>query len=419
MKRIFVLSFLLFGTNLLCGENCPSWRGPRGDGTSTEKDLPTTWSPKENVRWKLKLPGPGNSSPIIWGDRIFLTQSIDKQGTERGLMCIDRQSGKLIWQKTVPFKEKEPTHGTNPYCAATPVTDGERVIVSHGSAGVYCYDFDGKELWHRDLGKFIHIWGTAASPILYQDLVILNCGPGENTFLLAMNKKTGEDVWKAPEPKGASGLDEGEKKGEWIGSWSTPLLQLKEKDQLLMSWPEVLKAYDPKTGEVLWSCKGLTKLVYTSPVANSDVVVAMSGYHGSAIAVKTRGKGDVTTTHRLWHHSKRNPQRIGSGIIVGDHLYMVNAENGIAQCFELPSGKNLWEGKDRLGVAHWGSLVLADGIFYATDQDGNTFLFEAKPELKVIRKNSLGEHVNASLAISDGEIFIRSYQHLWCISNSK
>jgi outer membrane protein assembly factor BamB len=263
---------------------------------------------------------PGNSSPIIWGKRVFLTQSLDKKGTERAVLCLDRVNGKLLWQKSIPFRGREPTHDTNPYCSASPVTDGERVIASHVSAGVVCYDFDGKQLWHRDLGSFLHIWGNAASPILYGNLVILNCGPGERTFLLAMDKKTGKDVWKVEEPGGKSG-EKGDK--EWIGSWSTPrIIQVQGQDQLIMSWPNAVKAYHPKTGKVIWTCGGLTKLVYTSPLATPEVVVAMAGFYGTALAVKTGGKGDVTNTHRLWHHTKQNPQRIGSGVIVGGYLFM-------------------------------------------------------------------------------------------------
>jgi outer membrane protein assembly factor BamB len=397
-------------------ENWPGWRGPRGDGTSTEKDLPTVWSPEENVRWKTKLPGPGSSSPIVWDNRVFLTQSIDAKGKERAVLCFDRSDGKLLWQRSVPFHGEEPTHATNPYCAATPVTDGERVIASHGSAGVVCYDFTGKQLWHRDLGKFIHIWGTAASPILYGDLVLLNCGPGERTFLIALDVKTGRDVWKVDEPGGKSGL-KGE--SEWTGSWSTPrIINIGGQDQLIMSWPHAVKAYVPKTGELIWTCRGLTQLVYTSPVVTPEVVVAMSGFYGAALAVRTGGKGDVTETHRLWHHAMKNPQRIGSGVIVGEHLYMANAGPGTIQCIELMTGKDLWEQK-RLGENCWGSLVLADGKLYATDQSGATFVLAARPRFELIRKNRLGEHTNATLAISDGEIFIRTDQHLWCIGNTK
>jgi outer membrane protein assembly factor BamB len=406
---------LLLAAGAAWGENWPGWRGPRGDGTSTETNLPTKWSPTENVRWHVKLPGPGNSSPVVWGDRVFLTQSLDKAGTQRAVMCFDRKDGKLLWQQAVPFKGKEPTHGTNPYCSATPVTDGERVIASHGSAGVLCYDFDGKQLWHRDLGSFIHIWGTAASPILYGDLVILNCGPGERTFLLAMDKKTGKDVWKVDEAGGKSG-----EKGnsEWIGSWSTPrLVTVDGRDQLIMTWPNAVKAYDPKTGELLWIGRGLTRLVYTSPLVTPEVVVAMSGFHGSALALKIGGKGDVTETNRLWHHATKNPQRIGSGVIIGEHVYMANAGPGTLQCIELKTGKVLWE--ERLGEPNWGSLVHADGKLYVTDQAGDTFVLAAKPQFELISRNRLREHTNASIAVSNGELFIRTHQQLWCIGSNQ
>jgi outer membrane protein assembly factor BamB len=385
-RSLLLLALLASSVN---AENWPGWRGPRGDGSSSEKNLPTEWSATKNVKWKLKLPSPGNSSPVIWGDRVFLSQSIDKAGTDRALYCIDRKSGTILWTKSIPFKDKEPTHATNPYCAATPVTDGERVIVSHGSAGLVCYDFKGNLLWHRDLGLFIHIWGTAASPILYSDLVILNCGPGERTSLRAFDKKTGKDVWEAPEPGGKA-------------------------DQLLMSWPNVLKSHDPKTGDVIWSCKGLTKLVYTSPVTDGQYVVAMSGYSGAAIGLKLGGTGDVTESNRLWHHNKSNPQRIGTGVIVGEHLYMANAGANTIQCLELKTGKDLWE-KQTLGVACWGSIVHADGKLYTTDQNGDTFVLEANPKFALVARNKLGEHCNATPSISDGEIFIRTYQHLWCI----
>jgi PQQ-like domain len=416
--RLVILCTMVFlvWASVARAENWPGWRGPRGDGTSAEKGLPTTWSPTENVRWKVKLPGPGNSSPIVWGNRIFLTQSLDEKGMERAVLCFDGADGKRLWQKSIPFKGDEPTHTTNPYCSASPVTDGERVIASHGSAGVVCYDFEGNRLWHRDLGQFIHIWGTAASPILYGDLVLLNCGPGERTFLLAMDKKTGKDVWKMEEHGGKSGH---KGNSEWIGSWSTPrIVTVQGQDQLIMTWPNSVKAYDPKTGEVIWTCGGLTRLVYTSPLATPEVVVAMSGFHGSALAVQLGGRGDITQAHRLWHHTEHNPQRIGSGMIVGDSVYMINAGPGTVQCIELKTGKDLWNNK-RLGTAFWGSLVLAEDKFYATDQEGDTYVFVAKPKFEQLSRNRLGEHTNASLAISNGAILIRTNKHLWCIGHVK
>jgi outer membrane protein assembly factor BamB len=405
--------FLALLTATARADNWPAWRGPTGDGQCAERDLPLKWSATENVRWKVKLPGPGNSTPVVWGERVFVTQATDK-GKKRGLMCLSRRDGKKLWEKFVEHDTAEPTHDTNPYCSASPATDGERVVVSHGSAGVYCYDLDGNELWHRDLGKCEHIWGNAASPVLYGGLVILNFGPGERTFLLAMDRKTGKDVWKVDEPGGKRG-DTGE---VWIGSWTTPtLLKLKERDELIMSWPGVVKAYAPKTGDLLWTCGGLGKdegsdrLVYTSPLVSPEAVVAMAGYGGPALAVKPGGTGDVTEARRLWRQ-KSGPQRIGSGVIVGDHVYMLN-EPGTAECIELKTGKSVWN--ERVGPGAWGSLVRAGDRLYVTNVEGETLVLAAKPKFEVLSRNPLKERTRASVAVSDGDIFIRTYEHLWCI----
>src|SRR6185295_7808345 len=159
--------------------NWPSWRGPDGTGVASEKNLPLQWSATDNVRWRVPLPGPGNSSPIVWGDRVFVSQAVEKEN-RRTLMCFNRADGKLLWQKGVTYTEEERTQESNPYCAGTPATDGERIYVCFGSPGVYAYDFAGNEVWHRDLGKLNHIFGTAVSPVLHGDLCIVNFGPGEN-----------------------------------------------------------------------------------------------------------------------------------------------------------------------------------------------------------------------------------------------
>lgn len=416
MTRLTLL-FVAFLTLALAAfaDNWPAWRGPDGTGHSKETNLPVEWSAEKNIRWKAKLPGPGNSSPIVWGDRVFVTQALDVDmkaniAKRRAVLCFDKKDGKQLWERSLEHPKKELTHGTNPYCSATPVTDGERVIASHGSAGVVCYDLDGKQLWHRDLGECEHIWGNAASPIIWQDLVILNFGPGEATFLVAMDKRTGEDVWRVEEPGGKSGLAGNT---EWIGSWSTPVIaRIKGRDELIMSWPEAVKSYNPRTGELLWTCQGLTKLVYTSPLVREDVVVAMSGYGGSYLAVKPGGNGDVTEKQRLWRFPSA-PQRIGSGVIVGDHVYIAN-EPSTAMCIELTTGKTLWT--ERLGTRSWGTMLHADGKLYVTNSQGETIVLAAQPKFEVLSRNPLNESCESTPAIADGEIFVRTYKHLWCVS---
>jgi outer membrane protein assembly factor BamB len=391
----------------------PAWRGPDGDGHSLERDLPARWDRTTNVRWKVPLPEEGNSSPIVWNNRVFLTQSLD-HGRRRAVLCFDRADGKLLWQRETPYKEPEPTHATNPYCSASPVTDGERVVASLGSAGLVCYDFSGKQLWHKEVGAMEHIWGNASSPVLYEDLVILWCGPGKRQVLRAVHKDTGKTSWEHEEPGGNRGDDA----SHWRGSWSTPLvIRVADHDELVLGVPDKVKGFDPKTGKELWSCAGLGPLVYTSPVSADGIVVAMSGYHGPALAVRAGGRGDVTATHRLWRHAEGIPQRIGSPVIVGEHVYIVN-ENGTAQCFEIKTGKELW-GKERVGEKFWGSLVAADGKLYVTDNGGTTIVLAADPHFKLIGKNPLNEQVRATLAVSNGEFFLRTYKHLWCIGPGK
>jgi outer membrane protein assembly factor BamB len=381
--------------------------------------LPLKWSSEEGIRWKIDLPDKGNSTPVIWGDRIFLTQATDK-GHTRSLMCLDKKDGTKIWEKAVPYKDNEPTHGDNPYCSASPATDGKLVVVSHGSAGVYCYDFKGEELWHRDLGKCHHIWGNAASPVIFDNLVILNFGPGERTFLIALDKKSGDEVWKVDIAGGKLG-DKGQE--EWLGSWSTPVIaKFKSRDELIMTWPGEVKAYDPKKGTELWSCKGLEKdkavdrLVYTSPLVTEDAVVGMAGFGGAWIAVKPGGSGDVTDSRRLWRHPSA-PQRIGTGLISGKHIYMVD-EPGTAQCIDLMTGKTLWT--EKLGSTVWGSLVQSEGRICVTTIEGETIVFAAQPEkFELLAKNPLKEKTLSSIAVSDGCVYIRTYKHLWCVGKEK
>ena len=406
---------------LCVSANWPAWRGSEGTGIAHETKLPVRWSTNENVRWRAPLPERGNSTPIVWKNSVFITQAIDKEN-RRTLMCFDRKTGNVRWQKGVTYSEKEPSHETNPYCSASATTDGERVIASYGSAGVNCYDFEGNELWHRDLGKQHHIWGNAASPVIYKDLCILNVGPGDPSYLIALDKKTGRLVWRADEPGGNSGQPKGgdDSKPAWIGSWSTPIV-IKENgdDRLIMSFPKRVAALDPESGKEIWTCAGLNPLVYTSPLYDDGVVVAMGGFGGSALAVKTGGKGDVTETHRLWQQPKAK-QRIGSGVIHDGHIYILN-EPPIAECYDLKTGKLVSDQRLKGSGARgetWSSMVSVGDKLYVINQSGDTFILKADPKMEVIAVNSLGEFTNASIAPSDGEIFIRTQKNLWCVAGN-
>ena len=397
-------------------DNWPAWRGPHGDGQSDDKAAPIKWSRTENIRWKTALPGPGNSSPIVWKDRVFLTQALEK-GRRRAVLCFDRANGKLLWQRETPYTDKESTHETNPYCSASPVTDGERVVASLGSAGMVCYDFAGKELWRKDLGKLEHIWGNASSPILYGDLAILWCGPGERQFLLAVKKTSGDTVWQHDEPSGKSGVGSGF--GDWRGSWATPLVaRIDGHDELILNVPKKVKGFDPKTGKELWTCDGVGDLTYASPVCSPDgVVVIVSGFYGPMLAVRAGGKGDVTATRRLWHQKQRNPQRIGSPVLVDGRAYLLN-EQGLGQCFDLKTGEDSWK-KERVSSETWSSFVRVAERLYVNTKSGDTLVLSAKPKFELLARNHLGETMRSSIAVADDEIFIRSYEHLWCVGTPR
>lgn len=406
------------------GANWPAWRGSSGSGAAVETDLPTRWSAKENIRWKTLLPDRGNSSPIVWKDRVFVTQALEKEH-RRTLMCFDRVQGQLLWQASVPQSQTEDTHEENPYCSASPVTDGDRVIAWYGSAGVWCYDLAGHELWHRDLGQQKHDWGNAASPVLHRDLCIVHFGPGPRTFLIALNKKTGETAWQIDLPvavptertDGFAGRRDG-----YVGSWSTPIVvNPGGRNELILSVPEKVRAFDPQTGRELWECAGLNPLIYTSPIFGDGVVVAMGGFLGTTIAVKPGGHGDVTATRRLWQAS-RTKNRLGSGVIAGGHVYILNTE-GVAECLELSTGKRVWE--ERLQgrgakLESWSSMIHAGDKIYVLNQSSETYVLRASPNFELIAVNPLdGELTNSSLAVSDGELFIRTHRNLWCVSDNR
>ncbi len=403
--------------------NWPAWRGDaEGSGITTETALPLKWSATENVKWKVALPERGNSTPVIWGDRVFITQP---DGAKRLVMAFDRKDGKLLWQAGPTYEEKEPTHPTNPTCSASPVTDGERVIASFGSAGIFAFDMDGKELWRAEHGKVDHEWGYAISPVIHGDLCFIANGAGSSWWLAALDKKTGKEVWRVTAPPvdasertdGFAGKDDG-----ITGSWSTPIIvKTGAREELVMTWPEKMIAYDPATGRELWRDAGMNPLIYTSPMAGEGVIIGSGGFGGTTVAVKPGGSGDVAASHRLWQ-KKRDKQRIGSGVITRGHLYILNTP-GVAQCIDLKTGEQVWE--ERLAGSggksqSWASMVLSGDRIYIMNQAGDTIVLKAAPKFEVLAVNPLNDgQSNSSVAVSDGELFLRTHKHLWCIAAPK
>lgn len=417
------VSLLLAGLVLpaLAQANWPAWRGPHGNGVSPVTELPVEWSPTKNIRWRVDLPDRGNSTPIVWGDQIFVTQAVE-QDHFRGVLSFDARTGKHLWTKGTTFAGEEPTHGDNPYCAASPVTDGKTVVATHGSAGIFAYDFSGQELWQRDLGPQVHTWGNASSPVILGDRVFIYHGPGTNSAFYALNLKNGETIWRValPEPVPGERTDGFAGRGPGIiGSFSTPALtKIDGREQLVISLPEFLHGFDPVTGREVWRCGGLNPLVYTSPVIHDGHVLALGGFMGSGMLVKPAGTGDITASARVWHEQRARKGRIGSSVIKDGLVFFIN-QDGIAECLELATGKQVW--LERLPVKgakgdSWSSALLAGDRVYFVNQAGETHVVRASRNYEVLASNALGEHTNSSLVVSGKDLLLRTYKGLWCIS---
>ena len=424
---LLILFSLLFTAPQLHSANWPNWRGPNNDGTIKDGfDYPTKWDKNSNVRWRTPLPAEGNSSPVIWGDYVVTTQSLPET-KERTTVCFRRSDGKLLWQDGVVYEEEERTwqRPLNPDCSGSPVTDGNLIFSSYSSAGMICHDFNGKVIWKRDLGKIDHEFGNGTSPMLAGDHVILYQGPGDDAYLVALNMATGETAWKIQRPKPIQG---GSRKDNFrgnangaISSYTTPfLVATKGRDELVMGFPEVIMGIDPKTGSEFWRCRGINPLLYSSPSQYKSNVIFLGGYGGPTLSIKTGGKGDVSATHIDWKN-ERATSHLPSPIVKGDHVYTFTM-NGMAECIDLKTGALVYqerargEGKD---TAFWGSPVLAGDNLICMNRSGDALVIKASPTFQQVSANTLGEVCNATPSLSNGQIFIRTHQALWCIEKEK
>jgi outer membrane protein assembly factor BamB len=412
------LPFLLFATHGFAA-NWPAWRGPEADGVTSETNLPLKWSATENVKWKIDLPDRGNSTPIVWGDRIFLTQAV---GQRRTVMCLDRQDGHTLWQEGPTAEAVERTHPTNPFCSGSPVTDGERVIAWFGTEGLYAWDLAGKELWHLDLGKQDHLWGYGSSPVISGNLCYLNFGPGVRSFVVAVDKRTGKEVWRFDVPPPAVKEGPGGGNPDFTGSWSTPaMMTISGRSQVVVALPGAVFGLDLANGHELWHCNGLNPLAYAQPLLVDGVMVGIGGYSGFSFGAKVGGSGDITATDRLWQE-KRNPQRIGSGVVVDGHIYM-GSDGGIVQCIDAKTGQLVWDERPQVPggrASSWSSVVRSGDRCYLTTKASDTLVFRVGPKFELLALNSLNDGMtNASIAVSNGDLFIRTHRHLWCIGAAK
>jgi outer membrane protein assembly factor BamB len=426
MKSRSVSSFAL---TVLCvafaiktsATNWPNWRGPNGNGVSPVTELPVNWSETENIRWRVDLPDRGNSTPIVWSNKVIITQAIEKDQF-RSTIAFDLRTGKQLWQSGTIYDQEEATHRDNPYCAASPVTDGKTIVSTYGSAGVFAYDMDGNELWQRDLGPQVHMWGNASSPVIHGDTVYIYHGPGVHSALYALNLKNGETRWEIdlPEPVPTERFDGFAGRGPGgIGSFSTTVIATFDgKEQLVISLPEQLRSFDLSTGKELWHCDGLNPLIYTSPVVHGDKVLTYGGYSGAGMLVQPKGTGDITETSRLWYERRAKKGRLGTGVIK-DGLYFHINMDGIAECIEVATNEQVW--LERLPVKgakgdSWSSALLVGDLVYLVNQAGEVHVLKASREYEVVASNAVREKTNSSLIVAGNALILRTHAGLWCIS---
>jgi outer membrane protein assembly factor BamB len=403
------------------------WRGPSGQGYSDDTRVPLVWNETTNLLWKTSLPGRGNSTPIVWGEHIFLTAS-SKDGTQRMVLCVNRADGTIRWQR-IASKGMAPgkTHAWNGYASASCTTDGERVYAFFGTPGLFCYDLDGKLLWQHSFGVFTSEtgWGTAASPMLFEDLVIQNCDndgaralpPGHSPkeaapmALVALDKRTGNVRWQTPRNQGRG--------------FSTPRLITTPAGRLdlVLNGPLGVWAYDPRTGKEIWHCarsdaKDNARFGEPVPVSSADMLFAPSGRPGPFQAIGLDGTGNVTKTQLRWQVSRRGHRDVSSQILWKGLLYAAD-NKGVLTCYDARSGKVLYN--ERLsggGKSLASPVAVRDRLLFVLDT-GETVVIEPGPQLKVAGRNVLGEgnglDFAASPAIADGRLYLRSQSYLYCI----
>jgi outer membrane protein assembly factor BamB len=431
--------------------NWPQWRGPLANGVAPTANPPLEWSETKNVKWKIKVPGKGTATPIVWNDKIFVLTAIAPEkkaepappaappaaanaaggpggegGRRRGgggfgrgekptdvhefvVMCLDRKTGKTIWQKTakqeIPHEGHHQDHG---FASASPVTDGEVLLAYFGSRGLHCYDMEGNLKWSKDFGDMItrNGFGEGASPALFKDTVIVNWDDEtEGDFIVALDKRTGKELWKnaRSEPTG----------------WATPfVVEHGGKPQVIVSGTSKIRSYDLATGKELWSCGGLGSNPIPTPVVDGDTVYVMSGHREPKLLAIALGRtGDLTDTDAVkWSYNKSTPY-VPSPVLVGDSLYFISQNSGKLSCFDAKTGKPRFEAEQLEGIfGTYASLVAAKDRIYVLGREGKCVVLKPGAKVEVLASNKLDDRTDASVAMVDKELFIRGKENLYCIA---
>jgi outer membrane protein assembly factor BamB len=410
MKSLFscqtlIIGILLFLSSFSRAENWPGWRGPRGDGTCIEKNVPTNWDPA-GALWKTELPGKGHASPIVWDDRVLTTAGITAT-QQRVLLCLDRTTGNILWQQTVVQGPLEKINKENSYASGTPVTDGKRIFVvfrvgddivvaAHELAG-------GRQLWLVRPGTHTGEWGFSNSPVLYKDKVILDGDSKGDSFLIALSQGDGKTLWRKNRTN--KGI-----------SYSAPLIrEMAGRTQLIQCGDRCVTSFDPDTGSQIWTVDGPSDEFVATPTyseKNELVYISSSWPKRVLLAIRPDGRGNVTETHIAWRDTKGAPY-VPSMIVAGDFLLSVN-HSGVAFCYVAATGEVLWQQK--LG-RHHASPVLANGLVFFVNDNGQINVIKPGRKFDCVATYELGESCYASPAISDGRVFLRGFKHLFCIGS--
>ncbi|HEV3003623.1 MAG TPA: PQQ-binding-like beta-propeller repeat protein [Pirellulales bacterium] len=390
------------------------FRGPHGLGISEEKNLPLHWSSNENIAWKAPLSGPGSSSPTVVHGRVYVTcytgyglepNAGEQANLRRHLFCFDRKSGSVLWSKE--FEPKLPEHAYQGegsyqgYAPSTPISDGERLYVFFGKSGVYCFDLNGAEKWHVSVGDGINGWGSGPSPVLFGKLLLVNASV-ESGSLVALDKLNGNEVWRA---------------GGIGAAWDTPLLlDGKQGTEVVVSVHKRLLSFNPLDGQPLWNAEGIDHYICPSVVAHGDVIFAIGGGHTS-LAVRSGGSGDVTASQTVWRQNKGS--NVSSPVYHDGYLYWASDGGGFVCCQDAATGATVFQERLEPGPGKiWSSALLADGKLYFVSQHAGTYVVAARPKFEQLAHNVFADddsRANATPAVSDGQLFLRTDRNLYCI----
>jgi outer membrane protein assembly factor BamB len=401
----------------------PQWRGPLETGVGPHAEPPLNWSETNNIRWRLAIPGEGDSTPIVWADRVFVLSAIPVEkdnsvaGKEAGpngtfrftVFCIDRSSGRILWQKVA--REASPHEGrqeNNTFASASPVTDGKFVWAFFGSRGLYGYDFDGNLKWQKDFGlmKTKMGFGEGASPALSGDVLVIYWDHEGDDFIAGFDKTTGKQLWRQPRDE-ATG-------------WSTPLVvEFNGQKQVVVNATGKVRSYDLKTGMELWSCSGQTANAIPSPVAQGDMVFITSGFRGNALQAIHLGRtGDLTGTDAIaWSRNKSTPY-VPSPLLTDNYLYLISGNDNLLSCFDARTGEAYFERERLEGIRGvYASPVSAGGRVYVLGREGVCVVLKKGPKAEILAVNKVADNrSDASIALAGTQLFLRTAHNLYCIS---